>query len=208
MLILPNGIVQLWIDDNGPIFYFNLNKFHWFNSKSDLLEDGVRLEDKEIVDERARHAALNVAVFERPLPPVDFRVWQDLFCWESSRGSRTLWTLVDSLTPYSRRFLFDLGLRVKGRTGNLSRIMSGHYTAWWHMNRFRIVEGAICICVKDYEAVDHLLWYCERLVTKRHLALPSEICVLWRSNGRWSAVWISPEVLELEFDNLAVLFYG
>jgi hypothetical protein len=51
---------------------------------SDLLEDGVGveimwipahvgLECNEIVDERARHAAFNGAVFERPLPPVDFQ---------------------------------------------------------------------------------------------------------------------------------------
>jgi hypothetical protein len=51
---------------------------------SDLLEDGVEvkimwilyqvgLKSNEIVDERARHAALNGAVFDRPLPPVDFQ---------------------------------------------------------------------------------------------------------------------------------------
>jgi hypothetical protein len=33
----------------------------------------VGLEGNEIVDERARHAALNGAVFDRPLPPVDFQ---------------------------------------------------------------------------------------------------------------------------------------
>jgi hypothetical protein len=33
----------------------------------------VGLEGNEIVDERTRHAALNGAVFERPLPPVDFQ---------------------------------------------------------------------------------------------------------------------------------------
>jgi hypothetical protein len=38
---------------------------------------------------------------------------------ESGRENGTLQTLVDSLTPYSQRFLFDLRLRVKGRTGNL-----------------------------------------------------------------------------------------
>jgi hypothetical protein len=62
----------------------------------DLLEDGVeveimwipshvKLEGNEIVDEQARHAALNGAVFDRPLPPIDFhglvrlvllKVWQ------------------------------------------------------------------------------------------------------------------------------------
>jgi hypothetical protein len=49
-----------------------------------LLENGVEveimwitanvgLEGNEIVDERTRHVALNGAVFERPLPPVDFQ---------------------------------------------------------------------------------------------------------------------------------------
>jgi ribonuclease HI len=58
---------------------------------NDLLGDGVDveimwipshvgLEDNKIVDEQARHAALNGAVFEIPLPPMVFRVWQDLFC--------------------------------------------------------------------------------------------------------------------------------
>jgi hypothetical protein len=45
--------------------------------------------------------------------------------------------------------------------------MSGHGTARSHLNRFRIVEGAIFICLKDSETVKHLLWYCKRLVTKR-----------------------------------------
>jgi hypothetical protein len=51
---------------------------------SDLLKDGVEVElmwipsnvgldGNETVDERARHAALNGAVFDRPLPPVDFQ---------------------------------------------------------------------------------------------------------------------------------------
>jgi hypothetical protein len=40
----------------------------------------VGLEGNELVAERALHAALNGAVFDRPFPPVDFRAWQDLFC--------------------------------------------------------------------------------------------------------------------------------
>jgi hypothetical protein len=52
--------------------------------KSLKLEDGVEieimwipshvgLEGNEIVDERARHAALNGVVFDEPLPPMDFQ---------------------------------------------------------------------------------------------------------------------------------------
>jgi ribonuclease HI len=58
---------------------------------NNLLEDGVKveimwipshvdLEGNKIVDERARHAALSGAVFDRALPLIDFQVWQDLFC--------------------------------------------------------------------------------------------------------------------------------
>jgi hypothetical protein len=45
--------------------------------------------------------------------------------------------------------------------------MSGHCTARSHLNRFGIVEGTMCVCLKDYETVDHLLWYCERFETER-----------------------------------------
>jgi hypothetical protein len=51
---------------------------------NDLLEDGVEveimcmssnveLEGNDIVDKRARHAALNDAALDRPLPPVNFQ---------------------------------------------------------------------------------------------------------------------------------------
>jgi hypothetical protein len=79
----------------------------------------VGLEGIEILDERARHAALNGAVFERPLPPVDFQGLERSVLLREWQGSGMLQTLVVSLTPYSRRILFDLGLRVKSRTGNL-----------------------------------------------------------------------------------------
>jgi hypothetical protein len=45
--------------------------------------------------------------------------------------------------------------------------MSGHFAARSHLSRFGIVEGAICICLKAYETVDHLLWYCERFGAER-----------------------------------------
>jgi hypothetical protein len=51
--------------------------------------------------------------------------------WQGKWDAVPQWTLADSLTPYSRRFLFVLGLTVKRRTGS-------------HLSRFGIVEGAIC----------------------------------------------------------------
>jgi hypothetical protein len=71
------------------------------------------------------------AVFEKPLPPVDFQdLVRSIFLREMGRwDAKDIGRFAHSILP---RFLFDLGLRVKGRTGNLytlSRIMSGHYTA-------------------------------------------------------------------------------
>jgi hypothetical protein len=87
----------------------------------DLLEDGfeveimwipvqVGLEGNEIVDKRVRHAALNGAVFERPLPPVDFQSLAKsvlLREWDAADTAE-----IRSLhTPES---FLDLGLTVKG----------------------------------------------------------------------------------------------
>jgi hypothetical protein len=45
--------------------------------------------------------------------------------------------------------------------------MSGHCNARSHLSRFRIVEEATCVCLKDYEKVDHLIWHCKRFETER-----------------------------------------
>jgi hypothetical protein len=49
------------------------------------------------------------------------------------------------------------------------RIMSGHCirTPRSHLSRFKIVERAICLCLKDYEKVDHLIWHCERFESEK-----------------------------------------
>jgi hypothetical protein len=71
----------------------------------DSVSRGV--EGNELVDQRAHHAALNGAFF-------DGQDWQ-----ENGRGSGMMQILVNSLTPYSRGFLFDPGLRFKEKRGNL-----------------------------------------------------------------------------------------
>jgi hypothetical protein len=47
------------------------------------------------------------------------------------------------------------------------------------LSRFRIVEGAISICLKDYETVDHLLWCCERFKTESRRL--TDECAAWNS---------------------------
>jgi hypothetical protein len=50
----------------------------------------------------------------------------------------------------------------------VSRIMSVHCAALSHLSRFRIIEVAMCVCLKNYETGDHLIWHCERFETERH----------------------------------------
>jgi hypothetical protein len=57
----------------------------------------------------------------------------------------------------------SMGLK-EGRSfvTSVSRIMSEHNSVRSHLDRFGIVEDPMCVCLKDYETVDHLIWYCER----------------------------------------------
>jgi hypothetical protein len=36
--------------------------------------------------------------------------------------------------------------------------MSGHCGVKSHLSRFGIVDEAICVCLEDYETVDHIIW--------------------------------------------------
>jgi hypothetical protein len=68
-----------------------------------------------------------------------------------------------------------------------------------------MVEGAVCVCLRDYKTVDHLIWRCKRFGTENGRltdalnvqfgTLVWDLCAL----KRWRAVF------ELEFDDLAVL---
>jgi hypothetical protein len=49
--------------------------------------------------------------------------------------------------------------------------MSGHSSVRSHLDRFGIVEGPMCVCLQDYETVDHLIWHCERFGSERHLLI-------------------------------------
>jgi hypothetical protein len=44
----------------------------------------------------------------------------------------------------------------------ISRIMSGHCSIRAHLERFRIVRDPICVCMINYETVDHIIWECSR----------------------------------------------
>jgi hypothetical protein len=65
-------------------------------------------------------------------------------------------------------------------------IMSGHSSVRSHLDRFRIVEDPMCVCLKDYETVDHLIWHSERFGSELdvlHGTPVQDLCGL----RKWSA---------------------
>jgi hypothetical protein len=65
----------------------------------------------------------------------------------------------------------------------------------------------VCICLKDYETVDQAP---SNRCTHYNRCAARDFCsgFVCSKELAWSAVWISLEVLELEFDDLTVLFQG
>jgi hypothetical protein len=91
----------------------------------------VRLENNELVDERARYAALNGAVdFQGLARSVFLREWQ---------GSGTLQTQV-SHQPWFKGQRED-----RKFVTTVSRLISGYCAAGSHLSRFRIVEKVMCV---------------------------------------------------------------
>jgi hypothetical protein len=136
---------------------------------SNLMEDGVEVEimlipshvgfeGNEIVDELARHATLSGAVFDTPLPLVDYQGLARSVLQRECRESGTLLTgrFAHSIIPrVSLRLWFEGQRENRKFVSTGSRLMSGHCAARSHLSRFRIVEEVMCVCFKDYETMDN-----------------------------------------------------
>jgi hypothetical protein len=68
-----------------------------------------------------------------------------------------IWPVV-SIMPWFRRFDGDRVI-----ISMINRMMPNHSCLRSHLGRISIVESPLCVCSRDYEAVDHVLWGCERL---------------------------------------------
>jgi hypothetical protein len=53
----------------------------------------------------------------------------------------------------------------------ISRVMSGHCSIRAHLERFKIVWDPICVCVMNYETVDHIIWECSIFEVERRQLL-------------------------------------
>jgi hypothetical protein len=126
----------------------------------------------ELEDGEARYASLNGSIFDRPLSPCDCQsLARPLLLRELQRK----WNLADtgrfanSIPPrVSLRPWFEGLKEERSLFTSVSRIMSGHSSSWSPLDRFGIVEDPMCVCLKDNETVDYLIWHCERFGLERH----------------------------------------
>jgi hypothetical protein len=87
----------------------------------------VGLVGNEMVDERARQAALEVSIFDRPLSPSDF---QSLARLALMRAWQAKWGSAD----------FSSALVCA-----VSKVLSGHCSVRSDLGRFRIIKDLMCV---------------------------------------------------------------
>jgi hypothetical protein len=44
----------------------------------------------------------------------------------------------------------------------INSMMSNHSCLRSHLGRINIVENLVCVCMEDYETIDHLMWRSKR----------------------------------------------
>jgi hypothetical protein len=57
---------------------------------------------------------------------------------------------------------FDGQAEKRSFVTTISRIMSDHSSIRAHQERFKIVRDPICVCVMNYETVDHIISECSK----------------------------------------------
>jgi hypothetical protein len=84
--------------------------------------------------------------------------------WQSDWDSKDTGRFTHSIFPIVRLKAWFEGYNMDRNTiTTISRMMSGHCGVKAHLRRFGIVDSDICVCLEDYETIDHIIWYCPRL---------------------------------------------
>jgi hypothetical protein len=96
---------------------------------------------------------------------------------ENGRQNETLRILVGLYMGCTHSIFPDVTLRRSWFEGQkeerrflctVSRVLSRHGSVRSHFGRFRIVIDVMCVCARNYEMVDHVIWRCERFRVERH----------------------------------------
>jgi hypothetical protein len=81
----------------------------------------------------------------------------------------------------------------------ISRVMSDHCSIRAHLDLFRIVGDPICVCMMNYETVDHIIYECSRFeVERRQLLFGLAAVNVVGFIGQEKADRVSPRVITLQ----------
>jgi hypothetical protein len=127
----------------------------------------------EVADELARQAVKSSTVHEQMAVANDHRIlarqamvkqWQHV--WRTGDTGRFTHAIrpVDSVKPW-------IDGQERSFVTTISRVMSGHCSIRAHLERFKIVGDPICVCMMNYETVDHIIWECCRFEDERRQLL-------------------------------------
>jgi hypothetical protein len=103
--------------------------------------------------------------FAAPVRPSDFRPLSSE-CWTVGSVAGAGVGSVDIPIQFCLRSLWNLGLGVLVVT-SMNRMMFNHACLRNHFERIIIVENLVCVCLEDYEKIDHVMWSCERYDSER-----------------------------------------
>jgi hypothetical protein len=119
----------------------------------------------------AREAVRSGSVHEQMAEANDHRIlarqamvkqWQHV--WRTGDTGRFMHSIrpVVSVKPW-----FDGQAEERSFVTTISRVMSDHCSIRAHLERFKIVGDPICVCMMNYETVDHIIWECSRFEDER-----------------------------------------
>jgi hypothetical protein len=78
--------------------------------------------------------------------------------WQVDWDNKKIGHYTHSIMPRVNFKTWFEGLKIeKGIITTILRIMSGHCGVRGHLNRFKIVQEPMCVCLEDYETKDHII---------------------------------------------------
>lgn len=139
-------------------------------------------EGNEIADQLAKQATscseLETTYDLVPISTVkrDLRE-ESIEAWEKEWSNTTNGKTTKAYFPSVRSRLYS---NIK-LTHNITAMTTGHGKFGEYFHRFKIIEDPTCVCGKNSQSVDHVLWECELLQTAREVFRREVI----NAGGRW-----------------------
>jgi hypothetical protein len=143
-----------WVYDSKQI-YWDLQQLN-YDVKLMWIPSHVGILDNEVADELAKQAVESGTVHGQMTVSNNHMIL-------SRQTMVKQWKLVGrfahSIQPVvSVKPWFDEHAEERSFVTTISKVISSHCSIRAHLERFRIVMDPYCVCMMNYETVDHIIW--------------------------------------------------